>query len=137
VHITTNNTIMGTQFHYVPETGDAPLIADASSDILSRPMDVSKYGVVYAGAQKNLGPAGITIVVIRKDLLERVPKTIPSIFRYTTVASNDSLHNTIPTFPMYLIRNVLRWVKENGGAKGMEARNGAKAAHLYATIDEN
>ncbi|MBC7171294.1 MAG: 3-phosphoserine/phosphohydroxythreonine transaminase, partial [Polyangiaceae bacterium] len=137
VHITTNNTIMGTQFHYVPETGNVPLIADASSDILWKPTDISKYGVLYAGAQKNIGPAGITIVVIRKDLLERVPTTIPSIFRYTTVAKDNSLHNTIPTFSMYMIRNVLRWVKEQGGAKAMEERNLKKAATLYGAIDAN
>jgi phosphoserine aminotransferase len=137
VHITTNNTIMGTQYHYVPETGAVPLVADASSDILWKPTDVSKFGLIYAGAQKNMGPAGITIVVIRKDLLERVPTTIPSIFRYTTVAKDNSLHNTIPTFPVYMVRNVLRWVKEQGGPKGMEERNRKKAAMLYGAIDAN
>lgn len=135
VHITTNNTIMGTQFHYVPETGSVPLVADASSDILARPTDVSKFGVLYAGAQKNVGPSGITIVIIRKDLLERVPTNLPNIFRYTTVAKGDSLHNTIPTFPMYMIRNVLRWVKEQGGTTAMEERNRKKSEMLYGAID--
>ncbi len=137
VHITTNETIAGTQFHYVPDTGDVPLVADSSSDILWKPTDVSKFGLIYAGAQKNVGPAGITIVVIRKDLLERVPTTIPNIFRYTSVAKEDSLHNTIPTFPMYMIRNVLRWVKEQGGAAAMEKRNREKAGMLYGAIDAN
>jgi phosphoserine aminotransferase len=137
VHITTNNTIMGTQYHYVPETGGVPLIADMSSDILWKPVDVSKYGLIYAGAQKNIGPAGITIVIIRKDLLERVPTTLPNIFRYTTVAANDSLHNTIPVFPVYMVRNVLRWVKAQGGAKAMEARNREKAGVLYGAIEAN
>ncbi|MFO0695903.1 MAG: 3-phosphoserine/phosphohydroxythreonine transaminase [Polyangiales bacterium] len=136
-HYTTNNTIYGTQYHYVPETGNVPLVADMSSDILWKPMDIAKYGLIYAGAQKNIGIAGITLVIIRKDLLERSPKTLPKLLRYTTYAENDSLQNTIPTFPIYMMRNVLRWVKSEGGAAGMEKRNRAKAEMLYRCIDEN
>ncbi len=135
VHITSNNTIMGTQFHSFPDTGDVPMVADMSSDILWRPIDVSKFGLIYAGAQKNLGPAGITILIIRKDLAERSPDTIPNIFRYKTILEGDSLQNTIPTFPVYMVRNVLRWVKDQGGAAAMEKRNREKAAMIYGMID--
>jgi phosphoserine aminotransferase len=137
VHYTTNNTIMGTQFHYVPDTGNVPLVADMSSDILCRPIDVSKFGLIYAGAQKNLGPAGITVLILRKDLAERSPDTLPKIFRYSTILNGDSLQNTIPTFPVYMVRNVLRWVQDLGGAEAMEARNRKKADMIYGMIDEN
>ncbi len=137
VHMTSNNTIVGTQFHRFPETGDVPLLADMSSDILWRPIDVSKFGLIYAGAQKNLGPAGITVLILRKDLAERSPGTIPKIFRYSTILEGDSLQNTIPTFPVYMVRNVLRWVREQGGAAAMETRNREKAAMIYGMIDEN
>jgi phosphoserine aminotransferase len=137
VHYTTNNTIMGTQFHYVPESGNVPLVADMSSDILCRPIDVSKYGLIYAGAQKNLGPSGITVLILRKDLAERSPDTLPKIFRYSTILSGDSLQNTIPTFPVYMVRNVLRWVQDLGGASAMEARNREKAGLIYEMIDDN
>jgi phosphoserine aminotransferase len=136
-HYTTNNTIMGTQFHYVPETGNVPLVADMSSDILCRPIDVSKYGLIYAGAQKNLGPSGITVLILRKDLAERSPDTLPKIFRYSTILKGDSLQNTIPTFPVYMVRNVLRWVKDLGGAPAMERRNRNKADLIYGMIDDN
>ena len=135
VHITSNNTIMGTQYHAYPDTGAVPLVADMSSDILCRPVDVSKFGLIYAGAQKNLGPAGITVVIVRKDLAERSPDTIPSIFRYRTILEGDSLQNTIPTFPVYMVREVLRWVKAQGGAPAMKRRNEEKAALLYDLID--
>ncbi len=137
VHYTTNNTIMGTQFHYVPETGNVPLVADMSSDILSRPIDVAKYGLIYAGAQKNLGPSGITVLILRKDLAERSPDTLPKIFRYSTILNGDSLQNTIPTFPVYMVRNVLRWIQDLGGAEAMEARNQKKADIIYGMIDED
>ncbi len=137
VHITTNNTIMGTQFHQWPDTDDVPLVADMSSDILWRPIDVSKFGLIYAGAQKNLGPAGITVLILRKDLAERSPDTIPKIFRYKTILEGDSLQNTIPTFPVYMVRNVLRWVKAEGGAPAMEKRNRAKAEMIYGMVDGN
>lgn len=137
VHLTTNNTIAGTQFHQLPETNGVPLVIDTSSDILWRPMDFSNVGVMYAGAQKNLGPSGITIVVIRKDVLESARTDLPSIFQYKVVAENNSLQNTIPTFPVYMVRNVLQWVKEQGGAKAMEKRNTQKAAALYEAIDSS
>ncbi len=137
VHMTSNNTIMGTQFHDYPETGEVPLIVDASSDLLWQPIDVSRFGLIYAGAQKNLGPAGITVLILRKDLAERSPETIPTIFRYSTILEGDSLQNTIPTFPVYMLRNVLRWVKEQGGAQAMKKRNLDKAKILYGMIDEN
>jgi len=137
VHMTTNNTIMGTQFHQFPDTGDVPLVADMSSDILWRPIDVSKFGLIYAGAQKNLGPAGITVLILRKELAKRSPDTIPKIFRYKTILEGDSLQNTIPTFPVYMVRNVLRWVKAQGGAPAMEKRNRAKAEMIYGMIDGN
>ena len=137
VHYTTNNTIMGTEFHHYIEAGDVPVVADMSSDILSRPLDVSRFGLIYAGAQKNLGPAGITVLILRKDLAERSPNTIPKIFRYKTILDGDSLQNTIPTFPVYMIRNVLRWVQDIGGVDAMEARNAEKAGMIYGMIDEN
>ncbi len=136
-HYTTNNTIMGTQFHYVPDSGKVPLVADMSSDILCRPIDVSKFGLIYAGAQKNLGPSGITVLILRKDLAERSPDTLPKIFRYSTILKGDSLQNTIPTFPVYMIRNVLRWIQDLGGAEAMQARNQEKADIIYGMIDEN
>ena len=137
VHFTTNNTIMGTQFHEYPDSGDVPLVADMSSDILCRPIEVSKFGLIYAGAQKNLGPSGITVLILRKDLAERSPNTIPKIFRYKTILDGDSLQNTIPTFPVYMVRNVLRWVRDQGGAAAMEKRNCDKAGYIYGMIDEN
>ncbi|MFZ1863080.1 MAG: 3-phosphoserine/phosphohydroxythreonine transaminase [Polyangiales bacterium] len=137
VHFTSNNTIMGTQFHEYPDSGGVPLVADMSSDILWRPIDVSKFGLIYAGAQKNLGPAGITLMILRKDLAERSPKTLPKILRYKTILDNDSLQNTIPTFAVYMVRNVLRWVRDQGGAAAMETRNRQKAGYIYGMIDEN
>ena len=136
-HFTSNNTIMGTQFHEYPDSGDVPLVADMSSDILWRPIDVSKFGLIYAGAQKNLGPAGVTVLIFRRDLAERSPKTIPKIFRYKTILDGDSLQNTIPTFAVYMVRNVLRWVRDQGGAPAMEKRNREKAGYIYGMIDEN
>jgi phosphoserine aminotransferase len=135
VHYTTNNTIMGTQFFELPQTGSVPLVADMSSDILWRPTDVSKFGMIYAGAQKNAGIAGITLVIIRKDLIEKGRKDLPKIMRYSEFAKNNSLQNTIPTFSVYMLRNVLDWVKAEGGLAGMEKRNRQKADALYAAID--
>jgi phosphoserine aminotransferase len=135
VHITSNNTIMGTQFHGFPSTGSVPLVVDMSSDILWRPMDVSKIALIYAGAQKNMGPAGIAVVIIRKDLIEKGRTDLPTIFRYAEIAKNNSLQNTITTFTVYMIRNVLTWVKEQGGTAEMERRNRKKADALYAAID--
>lgn len=136
VHITTNNTLYGTQYHVFPDTGSVPLIADMSSDICWRPMDVSKFGLIYAGAQKNLGPAGVTIVIVRKDLIAASSERIPNIFRYSTVAKADSLQNTPPTFAIYFMRNVLSWIREHGGLAQMEQRNRQKAERLYQQIDK-
>jgi phosphoserine aminotransferase len=135
VHLTSNNTIMGTQFFDFPNTGNVPLVVDMSSDILWRPIDVSKFALIYAGAQKNMGPAGITTVIIRKDLIEKGRTDLPTIFRYAEVAKNNSLQNTITTFAVYMVRNVLQWVKAEGGAPAMEKRNRKKAELLYAAID--
>lgn len=135
VHLTSNNTVAGTQFHAFPNVGEVPLVADMSSDLLWRPIDISQFGLIYAGAQKNLGPAGVTIVIIRKDLMESGRDDIPKIFRYGIIAGKDSLYNTGPTFPIYMVRNVLEWVKEQGGAPAMEARNRQKGELLYGQID--
>jgi phosphoserine aminotransferase len=135
VHVTTNNTIEGTQIRTEPQTGGVPLIADASSDFLWRRTDITKYAVVYAGAQKNLGPSGVTIVVAKRDLVEAGRKDIPKIFRYTTHAAANSLYNTPPTFAIYLVRNVLAWVKSVGGLAQLEAWNEEKGRLLYSTID--
>lgn len=135
LHITSNNTIFGTQYHAFPETGDVPLVADMSSDILSRPVDVSRFGLIYAGAQKNLGPAGVTAVIIRKDLIERSYRPLPVILRYATHAKEGSLYNTPPVFSVYAMMHCLRWVKTQGGVAAMEQRNAAKAAALYEAID--
>lgn len=137
VHITTNNTIMGTQWHGLPETGSVPLVADMSSDILSRPIDVSRFGLIYAGAQKNIGPSGITLVIVRKSLLEGANENIAKIFRYAEIAKAKSLLNTIPTFAVYLVRNVLEYLKDRGGLSAMAEHNESKAGLLYDAIDEN
>jgi phosphoserine aminotransferase len=135
VHMTTNNTLFGTQWHWLPDVGKTPLVADMSSDIMWKKVDVSKYSLIYAGAQKNIGPSGVTLVIARKDLVDGARKDIPTIFRYATHASNDSLYNTPPTFGIYLMRNVLAHTKEIGGLEEVERRNRAKAGRLYETID--
>jgi len=135
VHVTTNNTIFGTEWHREPEVGMVPLVADASSDIFSRPIDVSKYALVYAGAQKNLGPAGVTLVVIREDLLARSPKGLPTMLDYNTHAQNDSLYNTPPVFAIYLVRLVLKWMRAEGGLPAIGRRNAEKAKLLYDALD--
>jgi phosphoserine aminotransferase len=136
VHMTSNNTIFGTQFHEFPNVGSVPLVCDMSSDIMSRKIDVSKFAFIYAGAQKNLGPSGLTIVVMKKELVEKGRKDIPFIFQYRTIAAENSLYNTPPTFGIYMLRNVLRWVKDIGGIEPLEAQNRKKADVLYATLDE-
>lgn len=135
LHYTSNNTIYGTQYHWVPEAAGKPLIVDMSSDILSYPMDVSKFGVIYAGAQKNLGPSGVTVVIIRKDLVDNANQNLPTMFKYATHAKKNSLYNTCPTFGIYLLRNVLSWVKDQGGVTAVEKVNTAKATTLYGAID--
>ena len=136
-HITSNNTIAGTQFAEFPETGKVPLIADMSSDILSRAVDFNKFGLIYAGAQKNLGPAGLTVVIIRDDLVEASRKDLPTMLQYGTHVDNDSMFNTPPTYSIYLMKLVLEWVKGQGGLAGMEKRNQEKADLLYNAIDGN
>lgn len=135
VHYTTNNTIYGTQWKYDPQTGDVPLVADASSDIFSRPIDIQRHGLIYAGAQKNLAPAGVTIVIIRDDLLERSPQGMHTMFDYNTHAKERSLYNTPPVFPIYVMRLVLKWLLAEGGLAVMARRNEEKAALLYDAID--
>ncbi len=136
VHITTNNTIKGTQWHRFPDTGGIPLIADMSSDIMSRPLDPDKFGLIYAGAQKNIGPSGVCLVIIRQDMLERVPETLPSMLKYTTYASKNSMYNTPPCFGIYTIQLVTRWLEETiGGLERMDEINKKKANLLYKTID--
>lgn len=135
VHITSNNTIAGTQWHEFPSVGSVPLVADMSSDIMWRPIDVSKFALIYAGAQKNLGPSGLTLVIVRKDLVESGRTDIPKIFRYATHAEENSLYNTPPTFSVYLMRNVLDVLKKAGGLAAVEKRNREKAKLLYGAID--
>jgi phosphoserine aminotransferase len=135
VHITTNNTIFGTEWSYVPRVGAVPLVADASSDIFSGPIEVEKFGVIYAGAQKNLAPAGATLVIIREDLLARTPKTLPTMLQYPVHAENGSMYNTPPVFTIYVMRLVLKWLLKEGGLAVMAKRNAAKADKLYAEID--
>ncbi len=142
VHFTSNETIHGVEFEVdpsrpFPPTGGAPLVADMSSDFLWRKFDVSRFGLVYAGAQKNIGPSGVVVVVVSKALVEKGRKDIPKIFQLRTAAENRSLYNTPPTFGIYMVRNVLSWLKETGGLGAMEKRNRDKAAKLYATIDAN
>ncbi len=138
VHYTSNNTIFGTEFAEIPHVPkDVPLICDASSDIFSRPWDVSRHALVYAGAQKNLGPAGVTLVIIRDDLIERGPKTLPTMLQYRTHAKNDSMYNTPPTFAIFLMNLVLKWIKGQGGLEAMAALNRRKAAKLYAYLDQS
>lgn len=135
VHICTNNTIEGTQWTAIPETGSAPLVADMSSDIASRPIDVRKYGVIFAGAQKNLGPSGVTVVIVRKDLAERADKNLPTLLQYRTHIKEKSLYHTPPTFAVYVVGLVLEWIESLGGVPAIQKRNDAKAKHLYDTIE--
>jgi phosphoserine aminotransferase len=136
LHLTSNNTIEGTQWFTFPDAGNVPLVADMSSDILSRPIDVRPFGLIYAGAQKNLGPAGVTLVIIRDDLLERVPKDVPTMLRYSTHAEKNSLYNTPACFAIYMVELVLKWLEETaGGLETIEKVNREKAALLYSVID--
>jgi phosphoserine aminotransferase len=135
VHITTNNTIEGTQWPSLPDTAGAPLVADASSDIFSGPVDVGRFGLIYAGAQKNLGPSGVTLVVIRQDLLSRSRDTLPAMLNYRTMAENHSLYNTPNTFGIYLLGLTMRWLKGLGGLEAIGAINARKARRLYAEVD--
>ncbi|BAZ94563.1 phosphoserine aminotransferase [Thiohalobacter sp. COW1] len=135
VHYTPNETIGGVEFHWIPEVGDKPLVADMSSTILSRPIDVSKYGVIYAGAQKNIGPAGLTVVIVREDLIGQAMERTPTMFDYKTHAESDSMYNTPPTYGWYLAGLVFKWIRDNGGLEAMAEINKRKADKLYAAID--
>ena len=137
VYITTNNTIYGTAYNYVPETGDIPLVADMSSNILSEVVDVSKFGIIWAGAQKNVGPAGATIVIIREDLIGYADASIPTYLDYKVHDENDSMYNTPPCFAIYVAGEVFKHIKETGGLEAMEVRNREKAAKLYDYIDSS
>jgi phosphoserine aminotransferase len=137
VHMTSNNTIFGTQWMDLPRTGDAPLVNDASSDIFSRPIDISRHGLIYAGAQKNLGPSGVTLVIVRDDLLSRSPATLPTMLSYAVHAENKSLYNTPPAFGIYVLGLVVKWIRSQGGLEAMAALNERKAAKLYAEIDRS
>jgi phosphoserine aminotransferase len=136
VHLTTNETIGGVEFHWVPDTGGVPIVADMSSHILSRPMDVSRYGLIYAGAQKNIGPAGVTIVIVRDDLLGQALPVTPTVFDYKVQAENDSMSNTPATYGIYVAVLVFQWLKKQGGMTAMEQINRAKAALLYDYLDQ-
>lgn len=135
VHITSNNTIFGTQWRELPCFGNIPMVADMSSDILSRPFSAGHFSLIYAGAQKNLGPAGVTVVIIRKDMAEGNPENLPTMLRYQTYAKDNSLYNTPPVFSIYVMGKVLKWIKAGGGLVGMAAHNEAKAKIIYDAID--
>lgn len=135
LHYTPNETIGGVEFNWLPETGNVPLVADMSSCILSRPIDVSRYGLIYAGAQKNIGPAGLTIVIVREDLIGQVAAGTPTMLDYKTHADNDSMYNTPPTYGIYIAGLVFQWLKKNGGITAMEQTNIAKARLVYDAID--
>ncbi len=137
VYITANNTIYGTAYNYVPETGDIPLVADMSSNILSQKVDVSKFGIIWAGAQKNIGPAGVTIVIIREDLIGFADESVPGYLDYKIHVDNDSMYNTPPCFSIYVAGEVFKHIKATGGIEAMEKRNREKAAMLYDYIDSS
>ncbi|MEW6130608.1 MAG: 3-phosphoserine/phosphohydroxythreonine transaminase [Acidobacteriota bacterium] len=135
VHYTTNNTIYGTEWHRAPASGAAPLVADASSDIFSKPIDVAKHAMIYAGAQKNLAPAGLTLAIVRDDLLARCSDSLPTMLNYKTHADNKSLYNTPPVFPIYILHLVTKWLIAEGGLEAMAKHNAEKAQVLYDAID--
>ncbi|MBR4322432.1 3-phosphoserine/phosphohydroxythreonine transaminase [Treponema sp.] len=140
VYICFNNTIMGTHYEYIPETGDIPLVADISSCVLSEPLDVSKFGLLFAGAQKNLAPAGVTLVIVREDLIPEVDACLPgtpTMLAYKTHADNGSMYNTPPCYTIYVLGKVLHWIEKNGGAEGMLKRNKEKADYLYNFLDSS
>ena len=136
-HITFNNTIYGTKYSEIPDTGDVPLVADMSSCILSEPVDVSKFGIIYAGAQKNMAPAGLTVVIIREDLIGNAKDITPTMFNYETHSANGSMFNTPPTYPIYICKLVCDWLKELGGLNAMKKINEEKAAMLYDYLDSS
>ncbi|MFK7957691.1 MAG: 3-phosphoserine/phosphohydroxythreonine transaminase [Lysobacterales bacterium] len=135
VHICANETIGGVEYHFVPDTGDVPLVADMSSNLLSRPVDVSRYGLIYGGAQKNIGPAGVTIVIVRDDLIGQAATATPTVFNYQLQADKDSMLNTPSTYGIYIAGLVFQWIKSRGGLEAMQSRNQEKAALLYNLLD--
>jgi len=135
VHYTTNNTIFGTEWHNVPDVGRVPLVADTSSDMFSRPIDIGKFGLIYAGAQKNLGPSGLTLVIIRDDLVARTPASLATMLQYGVHVENKSMYNTPPVFGVYIMGLVLKWLLKEGGLSAIDASNARKAQKLYAEID--
>jgi phosphoserine aminotransferase len=135
VHMTSNNTLFGTQWRSLPDTGGAPLVSDTSSDMFSRPIDVPRHGLIYAGAQKNLGPSGVTVVIVREDLLTRSQDTLPTMLNYKVHAENGSLYNTPPTFGVYMLGLTMKWLRSQGGLEAIAKLNERKAAKLYAEID--
>ena len=137
VYICDNNTIYGTKFHEYPDTGNVPLVADMSSCILSEPVDVSKFGIIYAGAQKNLGPAGVTLVIIREDLIGFAKENVPAMLNYKLMADNDSMYNTPPTYGIYMLKLMFEWIKAQGGVVELAKRNKAKADLLYSYLDNS
>ncbi|MEN6483419.1 MAG: 3-phosphoserine/phosphohydroxythreonine transaminase, partial [Syntrophobacteraceae bacterium] len=136
LHITSNNTIRGTQWHSFPDAGSVPVLADMSSDIFSRAFDPAPFALIYAGAQKNVGPSGVTLVIVRDDMLDRVPKTLPTMLKYTTFVESGSLYNTAPVFGIYVIQLMMKWLEDTiGGIEKMEAINCRKAELLYGFLD--
>lgn len=136
-YICANNTIYGTKFYEYPDTGNVPLVADMSSCILSEPVDVSKFGIIYAGAQKNLGPAGVTLVIIREDLIGHAKENTPSMLDYKIMVENESMYNTPPTYGIYMLKLMFEWIEAQGGVKELEKRNKAKAELLYNYLDQS
>ncbi|MEK5147180.1 3-phosphoserine/phosphohydroxythreonine transaminase [Psychrobacillus sp. FSL K6-4615] len=137
VHLTSNNTIYGTQWSEFPDTGEVPLIADMSSDIMSKPIDISRFDLIYAGAQKNLGPSGVTVVIARRDFLAKANKEIPTILKYSTHVESNSLYNTPPTFGIYMLGEVLNWIEKQGGLAAIAKQNEEKAKLIYDVIDNS
>jgi phosphoserine aminotransferase len=135
VHMTSNNTIFGTEFSALPDVGSVPLVSDTSSDMFSRPIDISRHALIYAGAQKNLAPAGVTLVIIRDDMVKRSPATLPTMLNYGVHVENKSLYNTPPVFAIYVMRLVMKWLITQGGLAAIDKQNARKAAKLYAEID--
>jgi phosphoserine aminotransferase len=138
VYMTSNNTIKGTQWHHLPETGGIPIVSDMCSDILSRKIDVNKFGMIFAGAQKNMGPAGVSVVIIREDMLDRIPGSLPSMLSYRTYVEKESMFNTPPCFAIYVIQLMMKWLEEEiGGLEKIEAHNIQKAKIIYDVIDSS
>ncbi len=138
VHVCENNTIYGTQMHSLPDTGGIPLVSDQSSCVFSRPLELARYGLIYAGAQKNIGPAGLTLVIVRKDLIKKeLDETIPLMLRYDTHIKSGSMHNTPPTYAIYITGKVMKWLKKTGGLAGAQQRNEEKAGLLYDALDKS